>query len=86
MTPKKPRKSLDDSIASEFVYGNPEPTSQNEEPQIAPTATDKPAPASAPVEAPTKSPHRRVRSFELPDVSEWQSLFVDSAIRHYRAT
>lgn len=31
MTPKKPRKSLDDSLASEFVYGNPEPTSQNEE-------------------------------------------------------
>lgn len=40
MTPKKPRKNLDDSLAESFVYGNPEPTSQNAEPQIPPVATN----------------------------------------------
>ncbi len=52
MTPKKPRKPLDDSLAAEFVYSTADPNPV--EPQIPPVAAN-PTQAQAPVNPPIRS-------------------------------
>ena len=55
MTPKKPRKNMDDSaLAESFVYGNPEPTSKNAEPQIPPVVLN-PTQSQEPILPPNRS-------------------------------
>lgn len=57
MTPKKPRKSLGDSLATEFVYGTSEATPKDLESQPPPstTDTDTPAQSQEPATPPAKS-------------------------------
>ncbi len=54
MTPKKPRKPLDDSLAAEFVYSTAEPNPNPVEPQMPPVAAN-PTQAQAPVNPPIRS-------------------------------
>lgn len=54
MTPKKPRKPLDDSLADVFVYGTSEPTAKPVEPQL-PQDTQSPGQSQEPVESLNKS-------------------------------
>lgn len=57
MTPKKTRKPLDDSLATEFVYGTTESSPKPPEPQNPPSATDTDTPAQSQdiVKTPTRS-------------------------------
>lgn len=55
MTPKKSRKSLDDSLATEFVFGSQKKTSEPVETQDEPTPSEPSIEQPSPVKTPKKS-------------------------------